>query len=144
MVRVKSIQLDYGDRMDMMTVEYETQLPQPEVKTVVHGSRGGNNTKRIELNNGEWINDVGEWQDGWALNNLRFGTTGGHQLLAKQEGTNAVLNWKKSSGNDYVVGFAGLAGGDVNDLDLLVLHFQPVNWVTWEDQVSSRTMKKRK
>ena len=136
--RIKSLQVNSGDRIDMLTVEYETNLPVPHTtRTVVHGSQGGQ-LKKIELDAGEWVSEVDAWQDSWALSNIKIVTTGGQSLQPKPGTPPGVLNWKKgAANNNYLLGFAGSAGGDVNDLDLLVLVFQPVEWVPWDEQLTT-------
>lgn len=135
--RIKSVQVNVGDRVDMVTVVYETQLPALDTRTVIHGSPGGT-PHYLNLNAGEWINYFSQWQDGWALNNVRIGTTAGQTVLPKPAGASPLVTWQAAPGNDFVVGFAGTAsnnGGDVNDLDLQVVHLLPVKWVAWTDQL---------
>lgn len=139
-IRIKNMQINVGDRIDMVTITYETQLPALDTYTVVHGSPGGA-PHYLNLNPGEWINSFAQWQDSWALNNLRIGTTAGQVFSPKTPGDNPLVNWQGNPGNDFVVGFAGTAsnnGGDVNDLDLQLLHLLPVKWIPWTDQLKFR------
>lgn len=120
---ITALKLRSGSRVDQLSVTYQNIDKQ---WVAVHGGSGGGEGSILQLLAGQFVTKV--WgRSGSRVDQVNFQITDGRTVGGGGSGGGA-FSWAPPDGN-FVMGFQGRSGSELDCIQVWYAHFNPANWL---------------